>query len=157
MLAEIPFHLRALKRVAPSQDELLSEQKLRSLLRRNSSGGKEHVQDKRAGALLTAAHPGQLKEGLERFRSTLSLQAPLTPDDQFRLAQLSEMAGEQAKADALLEELLVTHRYNGQYLAGQVRSLAARGQFSLAKNWLRRLQDIEPDSGRVRSLRALLD
>jgi tetratricopeptide (TPR) repeat protein len=155
MLATLPFQLAALGRPAPDDRRPVTEAAGLRLLGRNHPNGDESVADRRARALVLAADRSRLGAGLRLFEETLP-QQPLTPEDRFRLAQLCELAGASERADGLMVGLLGEHPHNAQYLAGQVRLLLTRGDQPEARRWLKRLEKVEPDTPRTRSLREAL-
>jgi tetratricopeptide (TPR) repeat protein len=153
MLAGIPFQLLTLKREFPwsLRQQFKTDELIKAL-----SKNKDSLADRRALALLTAAELGKLDEGLRRFTQALDTQTMLEPDERFRLAQLWELAGDRARADELMTELLAVDGTNPQYLAGQVRLLIGRDERGPARIWLKRLQNLEPDTARTRALVAEL-
>ena len=157
MLATLSFQLVVLGRLAPDDRRPVTEAAALRLLGRNrtANAGSESVADQRARALVVAADRDRVGEALRLFEATLPGQ-PLTPDEQFRLAQLYDLAGNAARADGLMLALLNDHPQNAQYLAGQVRLLLAQGDRPGARRWLKRLEKVEPDTPRTRSLRERL-
>jgi tetratricopeptide (TPR) repeat protein len=155
MLATLPFQLVVLGRLAPDDRRPVGEAAALRLLQRNRLNDRETVADRRARALVVAADRTRLGGALRLFEETLPQQPP-TPDEQFRLAQLCALAGDSERAGGLMLGLLGEHPHNGQYLAGQVRLLIAQGDRPGARRWLERLEKVEPDTPRTRSLREAL-
>jgi len=125
------------------------------LLDRNRRALGDTVTDRRARALVVAADRRRLGEALRLFEETLAEQPP-TADEQFRRAQLCDMAGDSRRAADLMLSLLDAHKHNGQYLAGQVRLLLAQGNRPGARRWLKVLEKVEADTPRTRTLREAL-
>ena len=150
----MPFQFAILKREMPtSYRKHFQEEALLKWLP-TASDTKEETRTERARALLIAAQPGRESEGLKRFEKTLTTRVPLTNEEQLRLVQLRDLAGEPAKADELLTELLKRESFNGQYVAGQVRLHLSRGDRPAASRTLKRLLELEPDTERTRSLQS---
>ena len=154
MLATLPFQLAVLGRSAAGV-RLLSEAAALRLLAQNRRALGDTVADQRARALVVAADRRRLGEALRLFEDTLP-QPPASADEQFRQAQLCDLAGDSGRAARLMLGLLDEHKQNGQYLAGQVRLLLAQGDRPGARRWLKRLEKVEPDTPRSRSLREAL-
>jgi tetratricopeptide (TPR) repeat protein len=152
MLATLPFQVVVLgdpvESAAPVRS--VSEAEALGLLRLNQQG-KESVADRRARALVVGTDPRRRPEAVRLFEETLPL-APLTAEEQFRLAQLREAKGDHTGAGELMLGLLASEPRNAQFLAGQVRRLLAWGDRAGARHWLRHLQKVEPDTPRTRAL-----
>jgi Flp pilus assembly protein TadD len=150
MAASIPFRLLTLGRPLPKPPD---EAELLQLLGSDA----DTSEDRRARALIKAAHPGRAGEALTLFQQTLSAQVPLTAEEQLRLAQLYDLAGDPNQADELMNKLLNSPGVTGQVIAAQVRRLLGRGDNGEARQWLNQLRKREPDSRRTRDLQALAD
>lgn len=147
MWALVPFQLLTLNRQLSDPP---SEQALEELLAYNG----DSVTDRRIRALVKGVQPAQAPEALKLFQKTIT-QAPLSPDEQFRLAQLCDLAGDAKQGDDLMKQLLERHPLTGQYLAGQVRRLLTRGDNGEARVYLNWLQQSEPNAKRTQRLQAL--
>src|SRR5262249_44638453 len=143
MLATLSFQLVALRGAAKGVALPVSEAEALKLLSLNRHGGKDSVADRRARALVLGTDAGRRQDAGRLFGETLPL-APLTPEEQFRLAQLYEAKGDHSRAGEQMLSLLAAQPRNAQFLAGQVRRLLAWGDRTEARHWLRRLEKIEP-------------
>jgi predicted Zn-dependent protease len=153
-LATVPFQLVILKRPIPrAYREQLDEESLMIWLA-SSKETREETANERARALLIGSRPGREREGLKRFDKTLTPRLPLTPEEQLRLAQLRDLAGDPTRADEALDDLLKQERFSGQFAAAQVRLHLSRGDRVTASRALTRLLELEPDTERTRALQA---
>jgi tetratricopeptide (TPR) repeat protein len=119
----------------------------RALLEAN--GGRD-LADARAAALVRATRLAERPEALRALEETLAAQ-PLAPDEQFRLAKLYDAADDWGSAHDQLEALLKVDPRNPEYLAYFVAGLLRRGRRVEAQTWLTRLEQVEPDSARVKA------
>ena len=150
MAATIPFQMLTLGRQLSS---LPAEQELLNLLGPDA----DTPEGRRIRALVMAVQPGRAGEALALFRQNVPAQATLAPEEQLRLAQLYDLAGERTQADELMGKLLYSHGVTGQVIAAQVRRLLSRGDNGEAAQWLNQLRKREPDAKRTRDLQALAD
>jgi tetratricopeptide (TPR) repeat protein len=157
MLATIPFDLLTLRRPGPQDARLLEdlqEDTLLELLSR-AADSQDRIANERALILLRAARKpvrNAALEALTRFEKTLSPIAPLSPDEQYHLAQLYELAGNPTRGDALLDDLLAGDHDNPRYLACRIRLLLGRGDLDSARRVVKFLREVEPDSERTAAL-----
>ncbi len=149
MAASLPFQLLTLGRPLSKPP---SEQELLSLLGANA----DSPTDQRIKALVLAIQPGRAGEALALFRQTVTPQAPLSPEEQLRLVQLSDLAGERNQADDLMDKLLNSRDVTAQVIAAQVRRLMGRGDNGEAGQRLNQLRKLEPDAKRTRDLQQAL-
>jgi tetratricopeptide (TPR) repeat protein len=117
-----------------------------------ANGGRD-LADARAAALVRATRPGERSEALRELEETLAAQ-PLAPDERFRLAKLYDAADQWASASEQLTAALNVDPRNPEYLAYFVAGLLKRGRRVEAQTWLARLEQVEPDSARVKAFQA---
>jgi tetratricopeptide (TPR) repeat protein len=113
----------------------------------------EAVADERARAFVRGSRPGKLREALRAIERSLA-RGPLTPNEQFRLAQLYERADEWPKAREQWLGLVTADGKNPAYLAHFIETLLARGKKDDAREWVARLAKLEPNTERTRAYQA---
>ncbi len=151
-LASVPLQLLLLRREPPaSVKPLLRDDDLYGLL------GTTQPADLRARALVIAAQPGRAEDGLRRFEKTVSEQTALSVEERLQFAQLYDLVGERARANELMEQALSAEPKDAHLLAAQVRRLLRHEERGAARGWLKRLQELEPDSPRVRAFQSEID
>jgi tetratricopeptide (TPR) repeat protein len=101
---------------------------------------------------VAAARPADRAEALRRLEASLASPPP-TAEERFRLAKLYEAAGAADNAREASLEALTQDMHNPTYLAHHVELLLRAGRADEARPWLVRLEKLEPDSARVKSLR----
>src|SRR5262249_39620745 len=126
MLATLSFQVVALGRPVQGVEVPGSEEALK-LLSLNRQAGKELIADRRARALVLGTDSRRRQEAVRLFEETLPL-APLTPEEQFRLAQLPEANGGATRAGEVMLSLLATQPRKAQVLARQVRRGVSGGE-----------------------------
>jgi predicted Zn-dependent protease len=127
-----------------------------SLLEENRRDGREDIADARALALVRGTQPNARRAALKALEESRSA-GPLDPDEQFRLARLYGESDEGwPKARELMDDLLKKDATNAEYLAYQAAGLLNHGERKDARLLVERLGQLEPNSERVRRLRAEL-
>jgi len=114
------------------------------------------VADERSRAVVLGQVKTRVREAVALFESSLS-RRPLTADEQFALVKLYDAAAEPAKARDWLQDLLTAHPDSPRYLAYFVGGLLKHGQPADAAPHLRRLEQLEPESRRLRQLKRELE
>jgi tetratricopeptide (TPR) repeat protein len=123
-----------------------------ALLDKNAQGGLS-VEDQRAKAVVLATRPGRRREAI-RLLEDLAGRQPPTADEQFLLAQLYEADRDWPRARDRMLSLLAAHGDNPHYLAYFVRGLLRHGEVTAARDWLERLEKVEPASFRTAEIKA---
>jgi tetratricopeptide (TPR) repeat protein len=102
--------------------------------------------DQRARALVLALQRGtrQRKEAI-RILESLRAAEPLTPEDQFLLAQLYESVGDWPQARLQALRLLASHEGDVVYLTFLTQALVRHGKWNEAQPWLDKLRKV-PDA-----------
>ncbi|HWY88636.1 MAG TPA: tetratricopeptide repeat protein [Gemmataceae bacterium] len=112
--------------------------------------------DLRARALVQATLPSQRRNAIGVFEET-ARRRPLSADEQLQLAQLFEAEGDRLHAGAQIVALLTTAPENPQYLAFYIRHLIKDGDLGQARDQIRKLERLEPDSFRTLELKERLN
>ncbi len=106
--------------------------------------GEDLIEEQRARARVLATQARRSLRGHALvLLEDLSKRQALTPDDQFRLAQLQEVEGNWPKAREEYRNLLVGQPHNALYPARFAQSLIRRGELEEAQRCLDRLERLE--------------
>jgi pentatricopeptide repeat protein len=124
-----------------------------ALLDRNRQAAGDSAEDRRARAFVQTAQPGQRREAL-RILANFHRSQPLPADEQFRLAQLYEAGDDWPQARELMLGSLALDPHNPAYLAHFIEVLLRRGHKGEARNWVAKLEKLEPGAARTKALRA---
>lgn len=136
---------RHLALVLASAGDYRQFQQALALLEENLRGSGPRGEDWRAKAALLVTRPGHRGEALRALEEAGRRQ-PLSPDEQFLLAQLYETTGDGRTARQRMERLLGSPQGDKpQYLAAHVASLLKQGD-AAARTWLARLEKLEPQT-----------
>jgi tetratricopeptide (TPR) repeat protein len=128
-------------------------QEAMNLLRRNIGAWGGSVADGRTRALVMGTNKEERARAVELFEASLQRQG-VDDNDQFQLARLYDLAGEEAKARDWILGLLANRGDNPQYLAFFVHFLVKHEQTADALLYLNRLVALEPHSQRTHSAQA---
>ncbi len=112
----------------------------------------ETLADRRTRLLIQGTRQEERSAALRQLEQTAKLQ-PFTPEELFYLARLYEAANDPKAVEERMLDLLALDRNNPEYLALHINHLLRRGHLDDARSWFARLQTLEPESSRVRSLR----
>jgi tetratricopeptide (TPR) repeat protein len=111
--------------------------------------------DRRAQAVLLAVRPGHRREAIRRFEE-LARARPLTPDEQFVLAQLYDADREWPQARDLLLQVLAADRANPDHLAYYAGALLRHGDPGTARAAVEQLDRLAPDAAATVEAKARL-
>jgi predicted Zn-dependent protease len=113
-----------------------------SLIDVNLASNPASTADLRVRAFILATEPGKLRESLRYLEESLKKE-PLSLDEQSRLAQLYDSAGEGGKAREQYVALVAVKKPKPAHLALFTRFLARQGDFNEAERWLARLEQLD--------------
>ena len=119
----------------------------------------ESAKDKRTRAFIQAAQGRRRdREAAIKTLEDIGKLQPLTSADQFMLAELHEGLGNWSRARNCLMLVLSKEENNPEYVAAFARSLIKRGGADVeeAKDWVEKLEHLQPNVGRTIELRARL-
>jgi tetratricopeptide (TPR) repeat protein len=111
--------------------------------------------DRRARAFVAGARPEGRAEALRRLEEEVKA-GRLPADEQFRLVQLCDAAGDWPQARDRLVGLLTQDQQNPEYLAYLIDGLLRQDQAAEAGPWIARLETLEPATERAKSFRSRL-
>jgi tetratricopeptide (TPR) repeat protein len=122
-----------------------------------SADKQEGAEDLRAKLLILAGQQGprHWREQVNVLESLARI-STLSGDEQLLLAQRYEALGEKRKAREQMLTLLAEHGTNPDYLAYYAESLVRRNEFTDARTWLARLEELEPKTFRSLGIKALV-
>jgi len=106
----------------------------------SSDGGT--TSDARVRAFVLGTQTGRRREAIRYLEESLRRQ-PLTLDEQCRLAQLYELAGERGKAREQFIALVAVEKPKLPHIALFTRFLAKQGDLKEAIRWLARLEQLD--------------
>ena len=129
-----------------------SKSKALALLDENLRLRPNQPADVRARAFVLAQEMATRRQAVEVYQNTAKRQ-PLSPDEQFQLAQLYEADGNISDAQEQIGASLTFQPDNPQFLAFQVRLFLQQADINQARARLRKLDRLEPDSERTRKLK----
>jgi tetratricopeptide (TPR) repeat protein len=131
-------------------------QEAMALLEQNARDGADPEADQHVKARVLAGRNRHRKEAIRLFEE-LAWKAPLSPDEQFVLAQLYEADGNWHKAQLQLATLLGSPEgKHPTYQAHYARRVLQRGDLAAAADWIARLEKSEPQAVRTVELKARL-
>jgi tetratricopeptide (TPR) repeat protein len=113
-----------------------------SLIDVNLASNPASTADLRVRAFILATEAGKLREALRYLEESLKKE-PLSLDEQSRLAQLYDSAGEGGKAREQYVALVAVKKPKPAHLALFTRFLARQGDFNEAERWLARLEQLD--------------
>ncbi len=116
---------------------------------------RESAADRRTRAFVTGARPEGRAEAL-RLLDAAAKTAPLPADEQFRLVQMYDAAGDWPQARDRMVELLTQDSQNPEFLAYLIEGLLRNDQAADAEPWIARLSILEPATERVKTFRSRL-
>jgi tetratricopeptide (TPR) repeat protein len=116
-------------------------------------GPKAGAADRRARAFVLGARPEGRQEALRRLEAEAKA-GPLPADEQFRLVQLCDAAGDWPQARDRIVGLLTRDKQNPEYLAYLIDGLFRHDQAEEAGPWVAKLEALEPGSERVKAFRS---
>ena len=116
---------------------------------------KASAADRRARAFVLAARPEGRAEALRQLEEEAKA-APLPADEQFRLVQLYDAAGDWPQARDRMVGLLTQDKQNPEYLAYLIDGLLRHDQAEEAAPWIARLATLEPATERLKAFRSRL-
>ncbi len=99
--------------------------------------------------------PSARQDAIRNFENSLRLQPP-TPEERLLLAQMLESADRLGQARTRLSELVDEYPATPQYIVRYARILIRMNELDEAQRQVARLEPLEPDSERVREVRAAL-
>lgn len=128
------------------------------LLDANKKQGRDFEDDLARAVVLAqpGASPAQRKQAVQLFQR-LEQEQPLPLEDQYTLARLYEQAGDAGRAADTLLRLVTAAPGQPDYLAGYIRLLLLRKNVVDAGYYLKRLEQLEPQTERTRQLRQELE
>jgi tetratricopeptide (TPR) repeat protein len=116
---------------------------------------RESTEELRARALVLAtarARASRLKA--IRVLEELADRQPLTPDDQFLLAQIHDSVGDWPRARDRMLSLVTSHGDNPLYLARYIQGLLRQKNADEAQVWQAKLEKLQPDTVQTIELKA---
>ena len=116
---------------------------------------KANAADRRARAFVSGARPENRAEALHQLEEEAKA-TPLPNDEQFRLVQFYDAAGDWPQARDRMIGLLTRDKRNPEYLAYLIDGLLRNSQADEAGPWLARLETLEPATERVKAFRSRL-
>ncbi|MFO0968709.1 MAG: tetratricopeptide repeat protein [Gemmataceae bacterium] len=126
-----------------------------AVLNRNGKPGAEDPVNQRARAMVLGMDPKKHDEAAKLF-SDASKRTPPDDDELYRLARIHERGGHTAEATEILEKLVLYQPENPRYLARLALLLAGQGRETEGRDYLTRLERLEPASARTAQVRAAL-
>jgi tetratricopeptide (TPR) repeat protein len=126
-----------------------------ALLDRNRQDGAGTAEDLRARAVLLAVRPGHRREAIRLFEE-LGRGQPLTPDEQFLLAQLYDADRDWAKARDRLVDVLATDPNQPDRLAYYAGALLRHEETGAARRAVEQLERLAPEAPATLEARARL-
>ena len=116
-----------------------------TLIDTNLAADSGSLPDQRAQAFVLGTQSGKSREAIRLLEETMKRQ-PLSLDEQCRLAQLYETAGDRIRAREQFIGLVAVQRPNPAHLAHYTRFLAKQGELREATRWLGRLEKLKPNA-----------
>ncbi|GEM_PF-2868542 len=116
---------------------------------------KASAADRRARAFVRGARPEGRAEAIHLLEEEAKA-APLPADEQFRLVQFYDAAGDWTQARDRMVGLLTQDKQNPEYLAYLIDGLLRHDQSEEAGPWVARLETLEPGAERVKAFRSRL-
>lgn len=147
---------RRLALLLASSEKSANLQQAVELLDLNLKGRPESSADQRAAAFVQAMQSGQADRAVTFFEESAWRQ-PLSRDEQLLLVRLLAAQDEQSRVRAVVFDLLAADSDNPQVLAMLIRSLVKSEEMEQARDYLTRLEILEPASARTAALKKLLN
>ena len=156
LAAPAEYTIAARRRLAvllASRDNAAAREQALTLLDDNRHSRGDTLADQRIRLFIQSATPSAQRDAIDKFQGTLPL-APPTPDERFLLARMLESANQLGQARSQYVEMVDEVPLATQYLVRYARLLIRTGELDDAERQLARLQTLEPNSARVREVRA---
>ncbi|MFL5340875.1 MAG: tetratricopeptide repeat protein [Gemmataceae bacterium] len=122
------------------------------LIEQNLLGANATPEDERARAIVLALQPRRRREAIAALEASFK-NLPATPDEQFLLARLYDVAGDWPRARELLA-VVVGLRPRPDYLDYFIRQLLVQGEVAAAQLALTKLEQADPDDWRTTAAKA---
>jgi thioredoxin-like negative regulator of GroEL len=116
---------------------------------------RDTMADRRVRLFLRSLDPAARLQAIDQFQASLR-DEPGTPEDRLLLAAMYEAAGQFGQARTLLAELSTQDPREARYLYRNASLLIRMDDVDEAERALKRLHDLEPNSHRVREVRAAI-
>ena len=153
--AEYTVPARRRLAVLLAQRDAASSKQALALLNGNRASRGDAATDERIRLFIHSLTPSARQDAIRNFEDSLRLEPP-TPEERLLLAQMLESADRLGQARTQLSELVGEYPATPQYLVRFARVLIRLNELDEAQRQLARLEPLEPDSERVRAVRAAL-
>jgi tetratricopeptide (TPR) repeat protein len=123
-----------------------------ALLPKTEQGKEEKILHARTRWLVQGTRASERRDALRRLEEPVKRQ-PFPAEELFCLVRLYEADGDEDAAHERMLDLLALEPKIPNYLAHHIERLLQRGRTEEARPWIKRLQQLEPESPRVRAFK----